>query len=272
MRKLKCLQLTKQELMIRNYSKATIRNYCGCLFQYFDYVGENVDSYSEKNVKNFLQSKISKNLAPETVNLYLNAIKFFYRNVLKVRRKINIKFARRNLRLPVFLSRSEVFTLLDSIKNRKHRLMLSLAYGAGLRVAEVVGLKIRDLDFESRIIFVRNGKGAKDRITVLPEKLIKELELFVCSLKGDEYVFNSQLGGKLSTRTLQKIFSVALETAGIRKRASFHSLRHSFATHLIENGTDIRYLQELLGHRNIKTTQRYTHVTSVGIRNIASPL
>ena len=154
----------------------------------------------------------------------------------------------------------------------KHRLMLGLAYGAGLRVSEVVATRVQDLDLAELTIHIKQAKGKKDRISVLPEKLIEELRRMVAGKLGDDLVFPSEWGGQLTTRTAQKIFEQALVRANITKPATFHSLRHSFATHLLENGVDVRYVQELLGHQNIRTTQLYTQVTNPKLKSIQSPL
>ena len=150
--------------------------------------------------------------------------------------------------------------------------MLALAYGAGLRVSEVVNLRVQDLDTTSKTVIVRAGKGQKDRISVLPSSLTNDLFDLTINHQPDNLVFRSERGGKLTTRTAQKIFEGACKKAGILKPATFHSLRHSFATHVLENGTDIRYVQALLGHNNIRTTQIYTHVTNPALKNIKSPL
>lgn len=162
--------------------------------------------------------------------------------------------------------------MIELTLNTKHRMMLAVAYAAGLRVSEVVNLKVKDVDLSGLTIMVRQGKGKKDRMTVISETLLPELSELVKGKKGEEYVFESERGGKLTEATAQKVFGQALERAGIKKPATFHSLRHSFATHLLENGTDVRFVQELLGHANIRTTQIYTHVTNPMIRNIKSPL
>ena len=162
--------------------------------------------------------------------------------------------------------------LLDVTKNYKHNLLVSLSYGSGLRVSEVIALKIKDIDFDRMTIHIKQAKGQKDRITILPTKLKNDLTNFMRSKSSNDFVFPSERGGKLTTRTVQKVFSSALVKSGIQKDATFHSLRHSFATHLLENGTDIRFVQEILGHANIRTTQRYTHVTNPQLRNIKSPL
>jgi site-specific recombinase XerD len=162
--------------------------------------------------------------------------------------------------------------MLDVTKNTKHRLMLALAYGAGMRVSEVVALRVSDIDLHELTIHIKQAKGQKDRISVIPESWVDSLRTWAGAKAGHEFVFASDRGGILTTRTAQKIFEHALAKAGIQKSATFHSLRHSFATHLIENGVDIRYVQVLLGHNNIRTTQRYTHVTNPMLKNIQSPL
>jgi site-specific recombinase XerD len=150
--------------------------------------------------------------------------------------------------------------------------MLSLAYGAGLRVSEVIKLRVQDIAISELSIVVRDGKGGKDRITLLPEKLCSELETIMAGKTGDQYLFESERGGILTTRTAQVVFERSLKLARIKKSATFHSLRHSFATHLLENGVDVRYIQQLLGHASITTTQQYTKVTNPQLRNIKSPL
>ena len=259
-----------RELKILNYSPKTQKAYVRCVRDYVVFCGGKF-LVDVENIKNFLLFKEGKGSAPETRNVYLNAIKFFMKRVLNVHVRLNIKFARRNLRLPVVLSRDEVLRIIGVIKNPKHKMLISFAYSAGLRVSEVVNLMVRDLDFDRRIIYVRNGKGGKDRISVLSYKLIDNLQALVSGRHGNTYVFQSNMGGKLTTRTAQKIFFNALSVAGIYKKATFHSLRHSFATHLLESGVDIRYIQEFLGHKDIKTTQRYTKVSNIALGFIKSP-
>lgn len=150
--------------------------------------------------------------------------------------------------------------------------MVAIAYSGGLRVSEIVNLKVNDLDLPELMIHLKGAKGNKDRITILPEKLIKDIQNLVSSKSYNDYVFSSERGGKLTERTAQKVFENALKKSGIKKEATFHSLRHSFATHLLENGVDIRYVQELLGHANIRTTQIYTKVTNPALKKIKSPL
>ncbi len=262
----------EQELRIRNYSPKTIRAYVACLRDYIGHTKNDPERLDVADIRSYLLAKQSARYSPQTVNLFLNAIKFFYREVVGTSGTIDIRFAKRPSRLPVVLSREEVTRLIDSISNAKHRLLISLAYGAGLRVSEVVSLRVGDIDFSEHTIHLKGAKGNKDRITVLPDKLTDGLRQMAAGKGMDDEVFSSERGGTLSSRTAQKIFEHALARAGIQKAATFHSLRHSFATHLLENGTDVRFVQELLGHSNIRTTQIYTHVTNPVLKHIQSPL
>jgi site-specific recombinase XerD len=150
--------------------------------------------------------------------------------------------------------------------------MLKICYGAGLRVSEIVNLKITDIDSKNMQLFIEKAKGKKDRYVNLPESILEQLRAYYKEYKPKEYLFEGQYGGKYSARSAQKVFQNAMEKAKINKSVGIHGLRHSFATHLLEAGTDIRFIQELLGHKDIKTTLLYTHVTNNSIKNIKSPL
>lgn len=268
----KLLDKTRDELVLRNYSRRTVGSYTDCLKRYFQYKKFDFETLDTKSIREFLLQMHKNNYAGQTINLYLNAIKFFYRNVVKVSVKIGVRFSRKSKKLPVVLSSKELTLVFDSLSNQKHRLILSLAYGSGLRVNEVVKLRVRDIDFGELTVHVKSGKGKKDRITILPESIKNDLMSLIGDKGGSGFVFESERGGKLTTHTAQKVFKNALKKAGIKKPATFHSLRHSFATHLLENGVDVRYVQELLGHASIKTTQVYTKVTNPSLKNIKSPL
>ncbi|HNP75290.1 MAG TPA: tyrosine-type recombinase/integrase [bacterium] len=268
----KYLNNVKNELQLRNYSPKTIDGYLKCLDDYFKFLQNDPQEPDISKIKEFLLKKQEKNYSPQTINVYLNAIKFFYREILKNYIKIEIKSTKRDKKLPIALSREEINKIINTISNSKHRLLISLSYGAGLRVSETVKLKIRDILMDELIIHIKQAKGRKDRITLIPEKLLPDLNILIADRDGNDYLFESERGGRLTERTAQAIFYKALKQAKIKKDATFHSLRHSFATHLLENGTDIRYVQELLGHQNIRTTQIYTHITNPGIKNIKSPL
>jgi site-specific recombinase XerD len=262
----------ENEMRLRAYSPKTVKTYMRCLGEYLSTATDDVQKFDEEHLRIFILNKNNQGKASQTINLYLNAVLFFYRAVLGQQVRPNIKFVKRPSRIPSVLSREEIQNMLNCTKNLKHRTMIALAYGAGLRVSEVVNLKTKDVDFDRSLIYVKQGKGRKDRVTLLPEKLKIILHAFCENRISDNYVFESARGGKLTTRTAQKIFEKLLVLAGVTKKATFHSLRHSFATHLIENSVDIRYVQELLGHQNIRTTQIYTRVTNCAVRKIQSPL
>ena len=269
----------KDELNLRNYSPRTIKSYLFCLSDYFKHI-KNIKREPDIGIiKKYLLEKRGRGLSSQSVNLYLQAIKYFYREVCKIDKDIDIKFAKTPSKLPVVLSRLEIEKIIANIANQKHRLMVALSYGCGLRVSEVINLKIKDIDLDELTAHIKGAKGNKDRMTIFPEKLKNDIMNMTAGKTGEEYLFVSQLvaclqarQGKLTERTAQKIFENALKKSGIKKDATFHSLRHSFATHLLENGVDVRYVQELLGHQNIRTTQLYTQVTNPSIRNIKSPL
>lgn len=268
----KRLEQTEKELRIRSYSYKTIKSYLYGLKKYFAFKKDNFKNLDVDDIKNFLLFCEKKGTSAQSRNLFLNAIKFFYRNIVKTTKKIEIRSAKHDKSLPVVLSRKEIEKILEATNNSKHRLLLSLAYGAGLRVSEVVNLKIQDIDLQELTIHIRQAKGKKDRISVFPEKLSDDIQSLITGKDKNDLFFPSERGGKLTTRTAQKVFENSLRKSAIKKDATFHSLRHSFATHLLENGVDVRYVQELLGHQNIRTTQRYTQVTNPQLKNIKSPL
>jgi len=273
------LKKIENELRLRNYSRRTIKSYVLCLKEYFLFAKNISDKPDIPLIKNYLLAKQEKGMSSQTINLYLNAIKHFYRDIAKSKDRVDVKFAKRSEKLPVVLSRVEINTIINNIKNVKHKLMVALAYGAGLRVSEVVNLKVKDIDMSELVVHLKGAKGNKDRITIFPEKLKADLHEIIALRDRNDYIFASERGaclparqGKLTERTAQKVFENALGRANIKKDATFHSLRHSFATHLLENGVDVRYVQELLGHQNIRTTQLYTKVTNPSLKNIKSPL
>ncbi len=265
------IQKTERELKIKNYSPKTLKSYLYSLREYFSFKGCDFAVLDQDNIRDFLLYCHKKNIAPQSRNLRLNAIKFYYRKVVKSQQKIDIESAKNPNTLPVVLSRTEIFKILKSLQNPKHKLLLALAYGAGLRVSEVISLKVQDLDCQELTVYIKKAKGQKDRISILPERLVIDFKNIIAEKTKEEFLFASERGGKLTIRSAQKIFANALQISDVKKNATFHSLRHSFATHLLENGTDVRYVQELLGHANIRTTQIYTQVTNPKLKNIKSP-
>jgi len=200
------------------------------------------------------------------------SIRYLYLKVLHKPLPDNFSIKQRKPnKLPVVLSQKEVYKLLRVTVNLKHKAILLLIYSAGLRLGELLNLKLGDIDSSSMKIHIRQSKGKKDRFIMLSENVLKLLKEYYNSYKPKEYIIEGQNGGKYSPTSVQNIFRTALKKAGINKSATVHTLRHSFATHLLDNGTDIRYIQELLGHKRLETAQMYTHVSSYSINKIKSP-
>ena len=183
-----------------------------------------------------------------------------------------IERPRRERKLPEVLSRDEVQRIIQCVGNLKHRTLLIVIYGSGLRIGEALRLRWPDISRDERLIYIRNAKGSKDRRVPLPEKTIQALETYYPAYRTREYIFKGQNGGQYSDRSVQQVFKRAVKKAGIKRHVTLHTLRHSFATHLLESGADIRYIQEILGHNSPKTTMLYTHVSSKKISEFRSPL
>jgi site-specific recombinase XerD len=266
------LNKTERLLRLRNYSPKTRKAYLLYIRDYITCSKRSRIKSKQKAIEEFLLDKHRRKQSPQTINLALNAIKFLYAEVLKDPQRIDLKFAKRNKKLPIVLSRAEIKKIIQATENSKYRLMISLGYACGLRVSEVVNLKVADLDIDELVVHIKGAKGKKDRVSILPEKLQNDLRNLIAGKNAKDFVFESNRGGKLTTTSLQKMFRKSLQKAQVQKPATFHSLRHSFATHLLENGVDVRYVQELLGHANIRTTQIYTKVTNPKLKNIKSPL
>src|SRR3989344_2602361 len=266
------IERLQEHLRVSGYSPKTIKAYTLCVRKIYTHFKKPLNAVSENEFKKFLDILIKKGNSSYTVNQYHAAFKVVITKIYKKSFIFSFHYAKRHKKLPIVLSRKEVTLLINSIKNNKHKILISLSYGAGLRVSEIVNLKAKDIDSDELTIHIKSSKGTKDRITIIPAKIKTDIQNLIAGKKGETHVFESERGGKLSARTAQKVFSNALKKAGIKKQATFHSLRHSFATHLLENGVDVRYVQELLGHVNIQTTQVYTKVTNPKLKNIKSPL
>ena len=264
------LDKTERVLRLRNYSPKTRKAYLLYIKEYIRFSKNAKIKNKQKAIEEFLLDKHKRKQSPQTVNLALNAVKFLYAEVLKDSQKIYLKFAKRSKKLPVILSRTEIEKIIQATDNPKYKLMISLGYACGLRIGEVINLKVKDLDINELVVHIKDAKGKKDRISVLPEKLQDNLRNIIATKNSSDFIFTSNRGKKLTATSLQKMFRKSLAKIKINKSATFHSLRHSFATHLLENGTDLRYVQELLGHSNIRTTQIYTQVTNPKLKNIKS--
>ncbi|QJC50902.1 tyrosine-type recombinase/integrase [Paenibacillus albicereus] len=271
-----------EEMKLRGCSPKTIRAYSGHVRRFFQ-KGENVrdgkairdpiEDSPASSVRDYSLQLLEEGKSHSFVNQAISALKFYRKATGKSDTAGSYVRPKKETKLPNVLSTGEVAQLLRCVTNEKHRAILCLLYSAGLRVSEVVRLRLRDLDLERRTITVRQGKGRKDRVTLLSDIAQGAIERYVgCSQPGD-WLFPGQDGRRhLTERSVQKVFEQVRNRAGIRKPVSVHSLRHSFATHLLENGTDLRYIQELLGHQSSRTTERYTHVSIRDVRRIRSPL
>lgn len=265
------LKLT-QEIKLRKFSQKTIKLYLYYITDLLKRANKNPKTVNTGDIRGYLEYLADKNSSASTLNCAYSAFKLYFEKILCRRFFANIPRAKSAKKLPETLTKEEVKKILGTIQNVKHKLLLGLMYSSGLRVSEVVNCKVKDLDFESKLMRVRLAKGAKDRTTILSEKVCAVLQKYVKNKNANDYVFESDQGGRLTERTAQKVFSNALANSQIKKPATCHSLRHSFATHLLEAGTSIRYIQELLGHVRLETTQIYTKVADNNLQNIKSPL
>jgi len=250
------LKKLSEELRLRKYSAQTEKLYLSIISNFLA---------AGKQPREFLLSYTDKSRS--SVRAVYFALKFFYENVLNEKFDEKIPIAKTSSKLPVVLSKDEISRMFSSTINIRHRLILMFLYYTGIRLDELVNLKWDDIDFDRGIIHLKITKGSKDRIVFVHNKLKEFIASF--SLHGTGLVFTSNLGKKYNKRTIQLIVKNIAKKAGIKKRVTPHTLRHSFATHLLEAGADIRHIQKLLGHSSLQTTQIYTHVASSDIKNLA---
>ena len=267
------LKQLETELKLRGYTQATLKAYLSHNRRFLEFIKKPANKIQEQDIKLYLSHLITeKNCKPASVNLTLSSLRFFYENILKKKIFTDIKPPKLEKKLPTVLTKDEMKRMLESCKNKKHKLLIEFLYAAGLRVSECVKLKVNDLDLKEKMGKVISGKGKKDRNIILSEKLIKNLEEYLETRKKDsEYIFTGT-NSHLSIRMAQRIVSNTAKKAGINKKVFAHALRSSFATHLLEAGTDIRMIQILLGHTSISTTERYTRVSTEQLKKVRSPL
>jgi integrase/recombinase XerD len=265
-----------QEMRIRNFSSKTISVYIYYNKELLRFANKDVKEINTQDIKDYIDCQFNLGRSSSTVNLAINALKFYYEGIMQRKffvPNMGINRPKSDKKLPAVLAKSEVINMINALDNIKHKLMLQILFGSGLRVSELIDLKINEIDFARKVITIKHGKGAKDRITIVSEQTLKNIEKYLIEYQPLVYLFEShESGSKLNVRTAQKVVTEAARIAGIKKDVSAHSLRHSFATHLLENGTDIRYIQELLGHARLETTQIYTKVANSVLKNIMSPL
>ncbi len=258
----------------QRYTEATRRNYVSQFRKFLEYIAPApAEEITEALVKKYLAHLVNeRRVSHSTQNCAINAIKFYLEHVMKGERRFYFaERPRKEWKLPNVLSQEDIARLIRETRNVKHKALIMLIYSGGLRLSEVLDLKWKDLDAKRRVLTVR-GKGNKERITLLSEVAYEYLLLYRATYVTSELIFEGPGGGRYSPRSVNNVIKRSAQKAGILKRVSAHTLRHSFATHLLEGGTDLRYIQSLLGHESSRTTERYTHVTRKGFEKLRSPL
>ena len=265
------LNQLETELKLRGFSKQTVKTYSLQNQLFLNHVKKDINEVNEQDIKDYFASLMDKNFSAKTISLKRAALKFLYDEILK-KSIVNIKTPKIARKLPEILTRDEVKSLIENAKSEKSKLIIELLYSSGIRVSECVNLKLTDLNLQEKTGWVRAGKGGKDRLLILSDSFITRLNSFMPRFNSSNPYLFQTTKDHVSVRNVQKIIQRAARKANINKSVSPHTLRHSFATHLLESGTDIRMIQVLLGHSSIATTERYAHVSSTELRKIKSPL
>ncbi len=270
----KCPEVFLQKLELKQYSINTAKTYIH-LFEVFInyYKNKDLNCINENDIRTYMQLLVQQQKSHSYINQMINSIKFYYEVVMEMpNRFYSIERPIKSEALPKVISLEEVKAIIKNTNNIKHKCIVSLLYSAGLRRGELLNLKLDDIDSKRMVITVKNGKGNKDRITILSPSVLKDLRKYYKKWKPKTYLFESPKRDKYSPESVLKIIKTAAKKGGIRKNITPHMLRHSFATHLLENGTDLRYIQVLLGHNSTRTTEIYTRVAINNIKAIKSPI
>ncbi|MFD2513225.1 tyrosine-type recombinase/integrase [Pontibacter locisalis] len=268
-----------EKLFLLNYSMNTIRTYHSLLLRFLnghkEQGLEKINAFSEEEINHYHRGMVqSQKYSFSTISQSINAVKFYFQRVLG-RHEVQLNLVERPekpRRLPTVLSKQEVARILSVTENIKHRCLLQLLYSGGLRIGEVINLRLSDVQSDRNLLLIRGGKGKKDRTTLLSQKLLEGLREYYKTYRPKVWLFEGQTGGQYTVESIRNVFRASMAKAGIQTKATPHTLRHSFATHLLEQGTDLRYIQTLLGHGSSRTTEIYTHVTSHSLEKITSPL
>jgi site-specific recombinase XerD len=270
------LETVRRELRLRNYSLKTIKAYVSCLRLFIRWIQpRHPREATDQDLRAFVLHLIEREkYAVSTVNQVVNALRLLYVDLYKRPMILGqLPRPKRERKLPVVLSGLDVCNIIDRTRNQKHRVLLMIVYSAGLRVSEAVKLRWEDLDTNRNMIHILGAKGKKDRYTILSPVVTDALDKYRALYHPSEWLFEGQDREKhLSIRSAEYIFQDAVRRAGIAKDVSIHSLRHAFATHMLEQGTDLRYIQHLLGHQSIKTTEIYSHVSNRTVAKLRSPI
>ncbi|MFM2386030.1 MAG: hypothetical protein RL660_787 [Bacteroidota bacterium] len=264
-----------QYLQQKAFSKSTLRSYTAGFALFLRRIkGTPAHSFTPERINSYFHYCITKlGYTESTVHSHINAIKLYYEQVLhREQFMVNVPRPNKPSKLPKALSKADVKKLFAVIDNPKHKLMLQLVYGMGLRVSEIIALKLEHINSADMQVLIANAKGKKDRMVNLPYTLLNDLREYYKLYRPQVYLFEGQVGGQYSARSAQQVFKTAMLKAGINKTIGIHGLRHSYATHLLQAGTDISFIQQLLGHTNINTTLVYTQVANNNVRHVASPL
>lgn len=262
-------------LIQKRYSQSTIKTYTSYLKDFIEYFnGRELKEIAKDEINQYILVLIKKkNISPSQQNQRINAIKFYYEKILNFPKQYyNIERPRKEKVLPKVISEQEVLAILQALENLKHKTIIATIYSAGLRRSELIDLRIQDVDFDKKLLYIRGAKGKKDRITILSDNTIIVLKKYLEQYKPNYWLFEGPTRQRYSASSISRVLNKATEKAGINKKVTPHMLRHSFATHILEQGVDIRYIQTLLGHESSKTTEIYTHVSKSSLANIKSPL
>ena len=262
------------KLELKKYANSTVRTYVGFFEMFINHYKEKeLNTINESDIRAFLQKLIHRKVSNSYLNQAINAIKFYYEVVLGMpNRFYEIERPRKESKLPIVISKEEILSIINNTNNIKHKCIVELLYGSGLRRSELLNLKLNDVDSKRMLLRVESSKGNKDRQTLLSKTSLSHLRLYFAEYRPQVYLFEGRNGKKYSGASVLKIVKIAAEKAKIRVRVTPHVLRHSFATHLLESGTDLRQIQVLLGHGSSKTTEIYTHVATNTFENIKNPL
>lgn len=269
------IALFVQLLQVKRYSTSSIETYVNAFRQFLThFINADVDLLNKKQIEHYINFMVTdRKISVSYQKQLVAAIKFWYQDVLGKKMQLDYLYPDRGeFKIPVVFSQAEVKLILKNSENLKHKAILATVYSCGLRVSELTNLKITDIDSNTMIVTIRQSKGNRDRVVVLAEKLLVLLRDYFKEYKPKDYLFEGRANGRYSERSVQQILKQILTKLKINKQGSVHSLRHSYATHLIEQGTDVRFVKDLLGHKSIKTTLIYTHLTDPAKRKIKSPL
>ncbi|MBU0470533.1 MAG: tyrosine-type recombinase/integrase [Nanoarchaeota archaeon] len=266
------IELVRKEALRRGYSIRTIKTYQDCLRKFFRTCHKEPKKVTKKDVTDYLDQLVERNKAGSTLNVYLSALNFLFLDVLNKKLLVNIRYSRKPKRLPEVLNKEELVKLFEAISNKKHQLMVLLMYSAGLRVSEMLNLRVRDFDFTTNLGIVRDGKGGKERFFLISERLKPDIINWFKDngLKNDSFLFNSYQG-RMSASTVRMILKKSAQKAGIKRRVHPHLMRHCFGTDVVKDGHTEAELQPLMGHNSIETTRGYVHVANAQMTKVKSP-